>query len=154
MAGQSDSIHAANHDKRCAMTQHHLELPRSAQEIADVIGQQAALHLIDSLPRCYDRRHGTRVILYVPKALPITHRLVAILGWHNAHKLSRHFGGEILYPANCNVARAKARDRMLQAGASLEEIAAVLACEIGRVSEFGRPCRRPPEDSSAANDND
>ena len=69
-----------------------------------MIGRQAALYLIGQLPTCFCGSEGSksnRVILYVPKSLHPSHRLVQILGWPLAHKLVRAFGGEILYPANC-----------------------------------------------------
>lgn len=88
-----------------------MNLPRSVQEIADVIGRERALFLVGKLPRCYveDKRSretckggmSERVILYVPKVLKPDHQLVAILGWHDAQKLVQHFGGELLAPSNC-----------------------------------------------------
>lgn len=84
-----------------------MELPRSVQEIADVIGRDEALYLIGQLPTytVRDKRghvKETRVILYVPKRLELTSDLVRILGWNDATKMVRHFGGELLYPGNCN----------------------------------------------------
>lgn len=90
-----------------------MKLPRSVQEIADVIGRERALFLVGQLPRCYmpDHKSGarlpgsgalnTRVILYVPKRLTPVHELVRILGWIDAEKLCQAFGGEILCPATC-----------------------------------------------------
>lgn len=80
------------------------ELPRSVREIAEVIGAEPAMRLINQLPTCLHGRDGhksARPILYVPKRLKPDHRLVEILGWHDALKLVNHFGGEILYPASC-----------------------------------------------------
>lgn len=80
------------------------DLPWSVREIAEVIGIEPALRLINQLPTCIAGTEGhksVRPILYVPKRLPPDHRLVEILGWHDALKLVDHFGGEILYPANC-----------------------------------------------------
>lgn len=76
-------------------------LPKSVQEIADVIGEAQALLLIQNLPTYVGSNKHTRPMLYVPKNLPADHRLVQILGWHDALRLVYHFGGEILYPANC-----------------------------------------------------
>lgn len=93
-------------------------LPASVQEIADVIGRQATLYLIGQLPTCYcgsDGSKSNRVILYVPKSLSPTHRLVQILGWPVAHKLVRAFGGEILYPANCQHIYRGWRDQGIRA---------------------------------------
>lgn len=85
-----------------------MELPNSVQEIADVIGREAALYLIGQLPRTTRKdknpkwRAGEQVMLYVPRKLTPDHRLVAILGMDRARQLVESFGGEILYPANCN----------------------------------------------------
>lgn len=96
------------------------KLPRSVQEIADVIGRERALYLVGMLPRCFmqDRRkretnvggRAERVILYVPKNLKPDHVLVRILGWHDAELLVRHFGGELLMPANCRPVYRNFRD--------------------------------------------
>lgn len=87
------------------------KLPRSVQEIADVIGRNRALYLVGQLPRCYvaDRRQreknkggqSERVILYVPKVLKQDSQLVQILGWHEAKALVDVFGGELLAPGTC-----------------------------------------------------
>lgn len=80
------------------------DLPNSVREIAEVIGIEPAMRLINQLPTCLAGTEGhksVRPILYVPKRLKPDHRLVEILGWHDALRLVEHFGGEILYPANC-----------------------------------------------------
>ncbi|MDM5178500.1 hypothetical protein PO883_14980 [Massilia sp. DJPM01] len=81
-------------------------LPDSVQEIADVIGRDQALMLIGALPRCYVGQPGKKsnqVVMYVPtvKNLRLDHQLVRILGWIDAERLCRTFGGEIMKPANC-----------------------------------------------------
>ncbi len=90
-----------------------MRLPRSVQEIADVIGAERALFLIGHLPRCYvggksgsawgngKRVPSERLIMYVPKVLKPDHDLVKILGWQDAQKLVKEFGGLIMYPATC-----------------------------------------------------
>lgn len=84
-----------------------MRLPNSVREIADVIGIEKALFLISQLPRCYsrDRRYpaaeSQHVILYVPKVLKADHMLARILGWADAQKMVREFGGIILQPASC-----------------------------------------------------
>lgn len=81
------------------------KLPRSVQDIADVIGRERALFLIGMLPRCFMQdsrnpdgkgRGSERVFLYAPKTLKPDHHLVAILGWHDAAKLTAEFGGELV----------------------------------------------------------
>lgn len=86
------------------------------QEIADVIGRDAALYLVGRLPRCHPASRKTEtVVLYVPtlKRLGLDHNLVRILGWVNAEKLCRHFGGEILQPGNCRDVYRPFRDRSI-----------------------------------------
>lgn len=83
-----------------------MKLPRSVQEIADVIGRERALYLVGQLPRCIvgnarDNGRSPRVIMYVPKRMTLDHALVRILGLVDAEKLSEAFGGEILCPAPC-----------------------------------------------------
>lgn len=76
-----------------------MKLPESVQDIADVIGEDAALKLVESLPQCGKR--PWRRMLYVPKRLQPDHKLVAALGWNDAVKMVRYFGGEILQVAAC-----------------------------------------------------
>ncbi|HDR9259609.1 TPA: hypothetical protein QDB21_005631 [Burkholderia vietnamiensis] len=81
------------------------DLPKSVQEIADVIGREKALHLIRSLPTYVAGKPGkrcTRVMLYVPQRLRMDHPLVQILGFEDAAKMVDNFGGECLQPANCS----------------------------------------------------
>jgi hypothetical protein len=90
-----------------------MRLPETVQEIADVIGVERALYLVGKLPRCYvngksggswatgKRVQSERLVMYVPKVLKPDSDLVRILGWADAYKLTREFGGLILYPANC-----------------------------------------------------
>lgn len=78
------------------------DLPRSVQEIAEVIGRERALFLIGSLPRAYSSGHAAgQPILYIPKSLRPDHPLVRTLGWTDAQKLVKAFGGEILQPCAC-----------------------------------------------------
>ncbi len=84
-----------------------MQLPNSAQEIANVIGREQALYLIGQLPHVYtaDPRwpaaKNKTTILYVPKRLNVRDKLVQILGWTDAMKLVREFGGMLIHPANC-----------------------------------------------------
>lgn len=118
-------------------------LPRSAQEIADVIGRDATLRLIGKLPRCLmrDKRYPAatvqRVMLYVPASLPADHQLVRMIGYPAAKRLSDAFGGEILYPAACNEVYRAWRDkeifRMAEEGLSAVQIADVVGLTDSRV---------------------
>lgn len=135
-----------------------MELPESVAEIAEVIGREAALFLIGQLPTCYAGKAGhksNRVILYVPKTLKPDHRLVQILGWHDALKLARWFGGEILQPANCQDLYRKFRDaeitRMLSHGVKPARIAEMMNVSERHVRNLSREI--PQEEWRAANDN-
>ena len=89
-------------------------LPRSVQELADVIGRDAALFLIGHLPRAYSKCHPSgQVVLYVPRTLKVDHHLVALLGWNTAMRLVRAFGGEMLQPAHCADLYRDFRDRSI-----------------------------------------
>lgn len=91
------------------------KLPRSVQQIADVIGRELALLLVGQLPRAYSPCHPSgQVILYVPRTLRADHPLVSLLGWHPAMKLVRAFGGEILQPATCAGLYREFRDRSIR----------------------------------------
>lgn len=103
-------------------------LPRSVQEIADVIGRDAALLLVDSLPRAYSPCHPSgKVILYVPQSIRPDHHLVQLLGWANAEKLVDSFGGMMLQPAICTALRVGERDEAIRGmrsrGISVQAIA-------------------------------
>jgi hypothetical protein len=69
--------------------------------------------------------------MYVPKTLKPDHSLVNILGWDDAIKLVRFFGGEILQPANCREVYRRFRDRsiaeMLKDGELPEVIAELMS---------------------------
>lgn len=84
-------------------------LPPSAQEIADVIGREKALFLIGSLPR--NSRRSWRVCFYVPKVMPLDHWLIRLLGYRDAEKLRREFGGTILQPSSCSQLHRMFRNR-------------------------------------------
>ncbi len=86
-------------------------LPRSVQDIADVIGRDLALHLIAHLPRRYSKGHPAgQPNLYVPKMLSVDHVLVRVIGIDAAQKLVAAFGGENLYPAICTDTDRAPRD--------------------------------------------
>ncbi|WP_299084151.1 hypothetical protein [uncultured Ruegeria sp.] len=75
------------------------KLPPSVQEIADVIGREKALEFIGKLPNSGSR--SWRVCIYIPKDLPADHKLVELLGWHDARRMVDAFSGMILQPSNC-----------------------------------------------------
>ncbi len=131
------------------------DLPNSVREIAEVIGREAAMYLIGQLPRCYagaDGKKANKVIMYVPKRLQPDHRLVEILGWPTALKLVTAFGGEILYPANCNHMEARLRNRRILEMLDEGTPAAIVADEMGVTVRYVRHLRqmeKPPEENPA-----
>jgi hypothetical protein len=67
-------------------------------EVVESIGADAAFILVSSMRLSTTR--SWRVCFYVPKRLRVDHSLVRILGWRDATRLSRAFGGEILQTSN------------------------------------------------------
>lgn len=86
-------------------------LPDSVQQVAEVIGEEAALKLVNGWPRT---AKASRPVVYVPARLTPDHRLVAILGWQTAERLVRVFGGDILFLATCASARRAGRDAEIE----------------------------------------
>lgn len=144
-----------------------MQLPASAQEIADVIGRDAALYLIGQLPRIYspDKRvrpgrtggRKTTVVMYVPKELAIKDRLVSILGWNDAVKLVREFAGMLIHPASCNEIYRPFRDRnmvrLVAEGVPIKTIAEWF--DVSERTVKNVVAENPPHEyGAAANDND
>ena len=102
-----------------------MELPKSVQEIAEVIGRERALYLIGQLPSC--GRRAWRVSLYIPKRLPLDHPLIELIGWSDAEKLVKAFPGEILQPSTCRSIqmgyRNKSIKKLARMGMSVELLA-------------------------------
>ncbi len=91
-------------------------MPRSVRPLARVLGTRKAVYLIGQLPHIkagVAGKQGRRVMLYVPKILPPEHRLIQILGAADAARLVDAFGGETLYPANCNDYERRDRNRQI-----------------------------------------
>lgn len=135
-----------------------MRLPASVQELASVIGTERALYLIGQLPKCVSKK-STHVILYVPTytRLKPDHRLVQILGWLDAVKLCKAFGGEILQPANCAQLYRAFRDRSIyrlvtEQGMKLSEIAEQFDMTERHVRNVLREISQ--QETTAANDND
>lgn len=108
-----------------------VRLPKSVQEIADVIGRENTLYLIGQLPKCpTPSRGGSEVLLYVPTLNRLTpdHRLVKILGYPLARKLSANCAG-LWKPANCNSMVKSFRNRSMiqffESGHTIAEIAEI-----------------------------
>lgn len=106
-----------------------MRLPRSVQEIADVIGRDQALQMVAQLRvRC----SGRTLNIYVPavEKLHAHHALVEMIGMEDAQALARVFGGAHVYPASCRQMRRALENRdilkLRDAGLSLAEIAGEL----------------------------
>jgi hypothetical protein len=143
-----------------------MNLPRSVQEIADVVGEEKALFLIGKLPRCHTpgksgrswdsgKRVGAeRVVMYVPKRLDLDHQLVRILGYVNAQKLVDAFGGEIMCPATCASIYKPFRDehivRVIQEGVPVNMAADWFQVSERHIKNLLREI--PQEERAAAND--
>lgn len=141
-----------------------MKLPGQAHEISEVIGRERALYLIGQLPRCLktDKRYpgakSYEVILYVPhiKRLNAEHGLVRILGWNDAAKLCRFFGGELLKPPTCAEIYRRFRDDSIRSlvndGMSAGDVACVMGVTVRHIRSLVREI--PPEAiPAAANDN-
>lgn len=139
-----------------------MNLPASVQEIADVIGVERAVYLVGQLPRCYFRdvrypdAKNAHLIMYVPKVqnLSATHDLVRIVGWIDAVKLCKVFGGEILRPASCAGIYRDFRDqnivRLVGEGVPVGMVAAWFEVSDRHVKNLLR--ENPQEERRAAND--
>lgn len=106
------------------------DLNGDLRSIAEVIGRQNALYLVSQCPRYKtEKRAGQgQLFLYVPtlKRLDMNHFLVKTLGYPDAEKLSKEFGGELLVLAQCKQMILKVRDNgireMLRAGFSVIDL--------------------------------
>ncbi|AWM87362.1 hypothetical protein [Microvirga sp. 17 mud 1-3] len=96
-------------------------------------------------------------MLYVPALRRLTpdHALVDILGWNDAERLCRHFGGEILQPANCAEIYRPFRDKAISKIVAGGIPPKLVAEWFGVTDRHVRTVRReiPQEESRPANDN-
>lgn len=141
-----------------SITGDDMRLPRSVQDIADVIGTEQALFLVGQMPRFKNASRGnSQPVMYVPTRTRLNpkHELVRILGWNDAVALVGAFGGEILQPANCAEIYRAFRDRsivqMHGEGMKPAAIAELMAVSDRHVRNLVR--EKPQVDAPAANDN-
>ena len=107
------------------------DLTGDIRSIAEIIGKQQALFLVSQYPRYKSKkRNGEgQLLLYVPKEsrLGFDHKLIDILGYTDALKLCKEFGGELLTLSLCKHIILKRRNAgitdMLKQGYSLEQLA-------------------------------
>lgn len=78
------------------------KLPDSVQEIVDVIGYEKTRALITyAREHLYRGARSWRVCFYVPRfRMPLDHWLVRLLGYQDAERMRREFGGLIMQPSN------------------------------------------------------
>lgn len=114
------------------MIKRESRLPASVFEIAEVIGREKALLLVSQASRCYPPSRGASrcesLQVYVPQPQKLlNHKLVRVLGYNDAMKLARVFGGNIVKLANCQELYRPFRDaaivRCHKAGVPLSLIA-------------------------------
>lgn len=105
------------------------------QEIAEVIGRERALYLIGRLPQ--SGRRSWRVSLWVPKRLKPGHPLAELIGWDDAAKLSRVFGGSVIQPSNCRHIHRRFRNEavreMSKGGMGHAEVARIVGLSVRQV---------------------
>ncbi|WP_180183706.1 Mor transcription activator family protein [Acinetobacter sp. YH01020] len=107
------------------------DLNGDLKSIAEVIGRQSALYLVSQCPRYKtEKRAGKgQLLLYVPKLknLNSDHTLVKAIGYVDACKLAKEFGGELLVLAHCNHMVLEVRNNgirnMMKSGFSIRELA-------------------------------
>lgn len=91
-----------------------MRLPKSVQEIADVIGYHKALRLVRDLPPCGKRERRRNIYIPKPHNLKPDHQLVKLVGWEDAMALAEEHGGRAIQPAECRyVERAIIEDRRI-----------------------------------------
>jgi hypothetical protein len=134
-----------------------MELPESVLEVVDVIGMDQALFLVGRLPRIFRPGHGDRVNLYVPKRLKLDHDLVKWLGYVDALKLVKEFGGIILQLSQCACVYREFRDenivRLVNERTPIAMVASWFDVSERHVKNLMRTEKPHEDERRAANDN-
>jgi hypothetical protein len=103
-----------------------MNLPGTLLEVAEVIGEEQALYLVQNWPKAFvagkPGHRSLRVFVYVPKKLPESHALIDVLGREDAQRMVSVFGGEQLQLPNCSGNRGGRPARNPQADAVQERI--------------------------------
>lgn len=103
-----------------------MRLPKSVQQIADVVGRDKAMQMVRALR---ERQSGKTLSIYVPQPerLHINHALVELLGYEDALALCQAYGGTHLYPSAMRYLHRAVRNRQILAlrdtGMTLDEVA-------------------------------
>lgn len=118
-------------------------LPDSVQQVADVIGVEAALNLVRLWPRTNVKSTAKgRVVIYVPTTLSSGHALVDILGETLAQKFVRYFGGELLFLAGCAAQRTRETHRAIVAALHADASPIMVARVFGISPQHARRIRK------------
>ena len=76
-----------------------MRLPKSVQEIADVIGHEKAVRMVRRLPPCGKRDRRRNLYVPKPKNLTTDHKLVELVGWEDAMAICEALGPKTLQPS-------------------------------------------------------
>ncbi|UWS06409.1 hypothetical protein [Phaeobacter inhibens] len=106
-------------------------LPELVQEIAEVVGRENAVKLVEGTRQRGARRW--RRHLYIPSDIPENHRIVSLIGWDAAQALSFSHANSVLELPSCHGLRkaylADVVIKMAGRGADPAEIASELGVE-------------------------
>ncbi len=100
-------------------------LPATVRTLAEVIGTELALRLVESCPH---RKHRCA---YIPATISDEHWIVKAVGREAADLLADTFGGELLTVANCAALRREERNREIQDHLARGESVASMAQRFG-----------------------
>ena len=125
-------------------------LPERTQLIADVIGRERALYFVSVLQKrpCSNPKQPQRLYVYIPQKLHDGHMLVQLLGWDDASKLVKAYGGEGMHLSECTNVKRGWRNvviqRMKDEGISTADLAKRFAITQKQVSRIVKPKRDIP----------
>lgn len=108
-----------------------MRLPKSVQQIADVIGRDKALQLVRRLPPCGRRPRRRNLYIPTPANLARDHRLVELVGWEDALALAEALGGQTIQPALCRYMERAMDNRRVLALRDMGRTAPEIAEEMG-----------------------
>lgn len=133
------------------------ELPKSVREIADVIGIETTLYVIQHLPSVYDKKYKRhKLMMYVPNSMDAPRDkwlqfFIVHIGHTKTEVLIKNFGGEILYPANCSHLISRQRDRFIRDLLREKDVSAVIGKIFDVQPKYVRSLTKPPEETKTNN---